>query len=226
MANKAETLDERAKRAAADAKSGAAEFAETARERVTDMAQDARDRAWQYGQDTKNEAANETSKVAEALRKAASDLHEGSPQEKIFAKLADTVADTADGLRDMDIDEMGYAVNDFARRNSAAFLGGAALLGFVAARFLKASSRDNHGSRGGYQTGAYQPGGRHDLDRPEQQYRPTQGQTNGRTTGQTAGHPTGQSTGQTTGAASTHGDHEGSGIPGAPLSATTGAQDK
>ncbi|MGR3465924.1 hypothetical protein [Limimaricola sp.] len=158
MASTGETMDQKAKRAAADAKSGAAEFADTARERARDMANEARERAYEYGRDYKDEAANETSKIANALRKAADDLHDGSPQERVFAKLADTVADTADGMREMELDEMAYAVNDFARRNSAAFLGGAALLGFVAARFMKASARhDDYRLRGG--SGGYGQGG-------------------------------------------------------------------
>ena len=150
MANTGETMDQKAKRAAADAKSGAAEFADTARERAREMAEEAKTRAYDYGREYKNEAASETSKIAEALRKAADDLHDGSPQERIFAKLADTVADTADGIRDMELDEMAYAVNDFARRNQAAFLGGAALLGFVAARFMKASARHDDYRLGGH----------------------------------------------------------------------------
>ncbi len=148
MANHGETLDQRAKQAAADAKSGAAEFAETARERVSEMADEARERAYQYGREYKDEAASETSKIADALRKAANDLHDGSPQERVFAKLADTVADTADGMRSMELDEMAYAVNDFARRNAGAFLGSAALLGFVAARFMKSSARSSGSTYG------------------------------------------------------------------------------
>ena len=92
MANTGETLDQRAKQAAADAKSGAAEFADTARERAREMAEEARERAYEYGRGYKDEAANETSKIAEALRKAADDLHDGSPQERVFARLADAVA--------------------------------------------------------------------------------------------------------------------------------------
>ena len=155
MASTGETMDQKAKRAAEDAKSGAAEFAETARERAREMADEAKTRAYEYGRDYKDDAANETSKIANALRKAADDLHDGSPQERVFAKLADTVADTADGMRDMELYEMAYAVNDFARRNSADFLGGAALLGFVAARFMKASARHDDKRTSGYGQGTY-----------------------------------------------------------------------
>ena len=164
MASTGETMDQKAKRAAEDAKSGAAEFAETARERAREMADEAKTRAYEYGRDYKDDAANETSKIANALRKAADDLHDGSPQERVFANLADTVADTADGMRDMELDEMAYAVNDFARRNSAAFLGGAALLGFVAARFMKASARHDDKRTGGYGQGAYGQAGRTSPD--------------------------------------------------------------
>ncbi|RVV98389.1 hypothetical protein EKE94_05555 [Mesobaculum littorinae] len=144
MANTTEEMKAAADKAAQDARSGAEELASAAREKATDFAHDARDRAYEYGRETKNATADETSKVADALRKASSDLRDGSPQEKIFARLADGVADTADQMRGMELDEMAYELTSFARRNPAAFLGGAALLGFAAGRFLKSSARGDH----------------------------------------------------------------------------------
>ncbi|PYE83718.1 hypothetical protein [Pseudoroseicyclus aestuarii] len=136
-----EKMEQRAKQAADDARHGAAEMADAARERVGEMASEARQKAWDYGRDTKNDVASETSKVAEALRKAADDLHAGSPQEKLIARAADGIADGAEALREMELDEIAHEVNDFARRNPIGFLGGAALLGFAAARFVKSSAR-------------------------------------------------------------------------------------
>ncbi|SDE70675.1 hypothetical protein [Limimaricola pyoseonensis] len=249
MANTGETLDQRAKQAAADAKSGAAEFADTARERAREMAEEARERAYEYGRGYKDEAANETSKIAEALRKAADDLHDGSPQERVFARLADAVADTADNMRSMDLDDMAYAANDYARRNPALFLGGAALLGFAAARFMKSSAR--HGEpRIGYASDGHGVGG-HDhpdtmpddydaddrIDRPVPTSEPMTSNAPSpaapRTTQSTAAPQPGASTGTTSGAGTTTGAPSGieqpdskPEIPGKPQPGETGAVKK
>ncbi|MWD27121.1 hypothetical protein E0K89_006480 [Aquicoccus sp. SCR17] len=130
-----------AEEAAEEVRTGAHDLADYARDKAGEFAQDARARAEAYGEEQKNYAADETSKVAEALRKAASDLSDGSPQERIFGQLASGVADFADSMREKSVVEMGHDLNEVARRNPAAFLGGAALLGFAAGRFLKASSR-------------------------------------------------------------------------------------
>lgn len=140
---------DKAQEAADEARTNAAEFADYARDKAGEFADDARARVDAYAEDQKNYAASETSKVADALRKAASDLSDGSPQERIFGQLASGVADFADTMREKSVADMGDDLNDVARRNPAAFLGGAALLGFAAGRFLKSSGHDDHvaGSR-------------------------------------------------------------------------------
>jgi hypothetical protein len=65
-------------------------------------------------------------------------------------------------LQERDIDQIAFEVQDMARRQPAMFLGGAFLLGFMAARFLKSSGDRGYRGEGayyGYQGGSYAYGG-------------------------------------------------------------------
>ncbi len=119
---------------AQDVKSNAQEAATQAAEHVKGQAEQAR-----IG------AADEMSSVASSLRKAADDMRGGSPQERTVGQLAHSLADMSDTLRDKDLGEMAADVSAFARRNPLMFLGGAALVGFAAMRFGKASDRTTIG---------------------------------------------------------------------------------
>ncbi|SFP34029.1 hypothetical protein [Tranquillimonas alkanivorans] len=144
-----ETLGDEARATADKAKSSAHNMADEARAKAAEMAEEARDRAWQQGEYYKNAAADETGKVASALRKASDDLRDGTPQERVIGRMAEGLAETADGMREMDVTEIGRELTGFARRNPVAFLGGAALLGFAASRFLKASAHHDDGYTAG-----------------------------------------------------------------------------
>lgn len=139
----------------------AQDMARDARETAQGLASDARTAAYDYGNGVKNRAASETSKLAEALRGAADDLQDGSIQERLIGRLASNVADAADGLRSNDIDDIGREFSSFARRNPIAFLGGAALVGFAAGRFLKATN----GGRGSGPYGAASDSSSEDWNR-------------------------------------------------------------
>lgn len=89
----------------------------------------------------KDGVASEINDTASALRRAADDVRDGSPQGTVFSYLADNLAEVADSVKGQDVSDMVGTCNDFARRNPLAFLGGAALLGFAATRFMKASDR-------------------------------------------------------------------------------------
>jgi len=130
--------------AAESAKAQARDVADTVSAEATNYAYQARDTA--ADGDT---AADEVKGVASALRTAADELRSGSPQERSFSQLADGLADVSDTMRDKDLGEMMGDLNGFAKRNPLVFLGGAALLGFVATRFAKASSDRPQGGYGG-----------------------------------------------------------------------------
>ncbi|WP_206050261.1 hypothetical protein [Oceaniglobus ichthyenteri] len=124
--------------------------ADTAKQTASTIADDAKDTAQSavesvthaaasQAKAAKSSAADEMSGVASALRTAADEMRSGSPQERTFGQIAEGLADASDALRDKDLATMVDDVTKFARKNPAVFLGGAALIGFAATRFAKAS---------------------------------------------------------------------------------------
>lgn len=109
-----------------------------------DVGKDAYNRISEVGtqktEEVKDGAASEIDNISSALRSAAEKSREGSPQERTFGQAAEALADFSDTVRNKDLGQLLSEVNTFARRNPIAFLGGAALLGFAATRFAKASS--------------------------------------------------------------------------------------
>ena len=128
----AHTASAKAREAAHDLKAQATRVAQ-------DAAETARDEAYARGETVKHSAADEIGNVGSALRKAANDMRSGSPQERTIGYLATTLADASDSIREKDLAEMVDDVTGFARRNPLLFVTGAALLGFAASRFGKAS---------------------------------------------------------------------------------------
>ena len=132
------------KSAAADLKDDAVEQAKKgaakARAAATDATQTAADEARARADGAKGDVADEMSGVSSSLRKAADDMRDGSPQARTFGYLAESLAEASDSVRGKDLGEMVHDVSDLARRNPLMFLGGAALLGFAAARFAKATT--------------------------------------------------------------------------------------
>ncbi|KIN65853.1 hypothetical protein Z945_900 [Sulfitobacter noctilucae] len=124
-------------------KKTAANAAEGLKSGAQDAAEKAATEASQYADQAKGAAADEVKGVASALRTAADEMRSGSPQERTMSQIADGLADASDSIRGKDLGEMVGSISDFARRNPIAFLGGAALLGFAATRFAKASSENN-----------------------------------------------------------------------------------
>jgi len=135
-----------ANEAIADTKDAATDVAETLKSSAQDVIGKVSGEASRAAHQAQDSAADEVQGVASALRTAADELRSGSPQERTFSQLADGLADASDAMRDKDLGEMMGDLNSFARRNPLVFLGGAALLGFAATRFAKASTRTDHGS--------------------------------------------------------------------------------
>lgn len=138
-----ETAKQAVSDATQEAKTHASKLADKAKDEARTLADDARSMAQDRAETYKNTAAGEATKVADALRKASDDLRDGSPQERAVGEIAAGLAGVADTIRDRDIGDLISDATDFARRNPAAFLGGAALLGFAASRFAKASGEQS-----------------------------------------------------------------------------------
>lgn len=138
-------LSTQAKRAASDMADQAKGAAESA---ARQTAQAAKSQA----NAVKSSAADEVAGIASALRTAANEMRNGSPQERTFGQIAEGLADASESMRDKDLSTLVQDVGVFARKNPLVFLGGAALIGFAATRFAKASDDTN----------AFQPS--HDYD--------------------------------------------------------------
>jgi hypothetical protein len=108
--------------------------------------QDARTEVRDRADAARSSVADEVTGVAQALRTAARQMRGGSPQERTFRQIAESLADASDAVRDKDLSELAREASDFARRNPLVFLSGAALVGFAAARFAKSSRPDADGS--------------------------------------------------------------------------------
>lgn len=135
-----------------------------------DLTQDVTTKAHELGSEAKDAIRTEAERAAENLRDtafdqatnaanaadaAAAEFDAGSLQARAAHQVADQVENLANQLRTKDLNTVTRDVSNFARNNPALFIGGAALLGFAATRFLKA--RDPQ--RVDYDTGSNDPWG-------------------------------------------------------------------
>jgi gas vesicle protein len=90
----------------------------------------------------KGRAAESLGGIAQALRQTGEQMQDG--QQAAMAQYAQRAADKIEQfssqLQNKDVDQLLADVEGFARRRPEIFLGGALLLGFAAARFLKSSA--------------------------------------------------------------------------------------
>lgn len=155
----ADSRSEAGRTAQQEARKLQAEAVQEARSLKDQAVEEAQSRA----EGAKDTVADEVSSVGKAFRTAFGELRDGSPQEQLFSTMADGLADFADSVRGRSVSELVNGIGEFGRRNPAAFLGGAALLGFAAVRAARASQRDHaasparHGAAGSSHT-AGQPG--------------------------------------------------------------------
>jgi hypothetical protein len=89
----------------------------------------------------KNRAADGLGGIADVFRNAGNELRN---ENETLAQYVDMASDQlrrfADNIRQRGVADMMDDVNQFARRNPAIFIGGAFLVGFGIARFMKASA--------------------------------------------------------------------------------------
>lgn len=114
------------------------------REKAAEVAGKAKDRiAGQYDA-KKGKALNEIQHLASALRGAADNVgtNGGSTSAMLLERAAERLDSIGTSFSGKDLDGIVTDVERLARRNPAAFLGGALLIGFAASRFLKSSGRE------------------------------------------------------------------------------------
>jgi ElaB/YqjD/DUF883 family membrane-anchored ribosome-binding protein len=142
---------EQAGAASREFKEKAAEFAEASSDKLreqasefADMAKDAASQATDRIKETVSEqkgvGAEYVGNLAEAMRRASREFDKELPiAGKYIRKAAVQVENVSDSIRTGDFNEMISSAKSFARRQPTAFLGLAALAGFVAVRFLKSA---------------------------------------------------------------------------------------
>ena len=127
------------------------------REKAADLAHGAKEQARAQYDEKKDIAVGELGTLASSLRRVVDDLgstHPNNMSGKVVSTLADRLESFSQTLEGKDLDNVVTDVERFARRNPAAFLGGALALGFIASRFLK-SSADTFSDRDDYSSEAY-----------------------------------------------------------------------
>lgn len=136
------TSDDRANQAQ-DRRGKTSGAMDSAKEKASDGAHKARKKAEESLSDQKRRTTQQFESVSSALRDTSANLRER--QEDRIAEFADTAAEQVDRLSgylsNRSVGELMEEVENIARREPALFLGGAALLGIVGARFLKSSER-------------------------------------------------------------------------------------
>src|SRR5690606_200792 len=92
--------------------------------------------------DQKTLLADQVGGVADALRRATTDLEQTNGASANYARMiADNAEKLSATIRDNDVDQLLGMAQDFGRRQPVAFMGAAALLGFAASRFVLASAK-------------------------------------------------------------------------------------
>ncbi len=132
------------------AKEAQDEVADSMRDTVNETRQKVTAELSGAAEKTKAGAAREFKTLADALHTAAGELDSGSPQRRMIDTVAKNLDDFSDGIQHKNMGEMMGGLNDMARRNPMMFLGGAALLGFVATRLASASAPENRHTSGGH----------------------------------------------------------------------------
>lgn len=125
-----------------DAAEQRAEREKSAVRREVDHAAEAvRARAEEGYDEARSYAASSADDTASRIREAGDAFGPDSFAHTVADRLADNLSQAASAVRDTDLGSLQQDVTEFARRNPLVFFGGAALLGFFAARLMKASER-------------------------------------------------------------------------------------
>ena len=126
-----------AAKVANEAKAQGAQIVEQAKARISDVTDKARDAA----EDQKTFVAAQVDGVADAVSRVADELETSNGPTAHYARMiADNAQQLSNTIRDKSVDQLIGMAQDFGRKQPAAFIGAAALLGFVASRFVMASA--------------------------------------------------------------------------------------
>ena len=144
----AEDATQRIKDGAGAALDGAKAVGSDLKQEAGKIAGEALEGAKSFAEENKGKVAGQIDSIATALNRAADEL-DGSEQAQFAGyarQLAGGVNQISSAVRDKGVEELLGMVGNFARSNTAAFIGGAALLGFAASRFAMAGIKSAAGA--------------------------------------------------------------------------------
>lgn len=122
---------------AEEAKAQGAQILDQAKSQLSD----ATDKAREVAEHQKTAVASQVAGVADAIGKVADELETTKGPGSEYARMiADNAQRLSSTIGDKSVDELLGIAQDFGRKQPAAFIGAAALLGFVASRFVMASA--------------------------------------------------------------------------------------
>ena len=125
-----------------EATSQAGELVDAAKAQIADVTEKAKGLATEQ----KELLAGQIGGVADAMERVATDLEGQNASSASYARMiADGASKISETVRDNDVDTILSMAQDFGRKQPAAFIGAAALLGFAASRFLLASAKRETG---------------------------------------------------------------------------------
>lgn len=144
---------------------------QTVKTRAQELGEDIADAATAKANHAAASMHAQAQQEADQLAQAAEAASDAFPSGSVQSQIADQVAQQADRLAQtvaqMDAQAVIQDVSDFARRNPLVFVGGAALVGLLAARFLKARDTSgiaqSYGDDDPWRTGGATPRGGHDV---------------------------------------------------------------
>ena len=168
-----ETAKSEFDKVAEEATAQASDLAEQAKAQIAEVTHKAKGLATEQ----KDLLAGQIGGVADAMQRVATDLEGSDASGAQYARMiADGAAKLSDTVRNNDVDAILNMAQDFGRKQPAAFIGAAALLGFAASRFLLASGKREDQRVADRQTGSsVDYNGTMDLGSEQSAYGPTGG---------------------------------------------------
>ena len=144
-----ETLKTDANAILHEAKSLASDVAAEAKDQASNLADQAKAQVAQTTEKVKGMAAEQKDLLAghigglaASMSRVADDLDQNNDTSAHYARLiADNAEKLSATIHDNDVDQILEIAQNFGRKQPAAFMGAAALLGFAASRFLMASAK-------------------------------------------------------------------------------------
>ena len=144
-----------AKDEASEVRREARDTAEHVKRDVQEMADQVKEQAYSTAHRQKDAAAEQMGGWAHALRSASDDLRNRGQDiaAGYVGQAADGLERASSTVQTRDVDDLIGTVEDFARRQPVAFLGGAVAAGFGLARFMRSSADRRRSAAAGSRMG-------------------------------------------------------------------------